>query len=396
MTKTTVVFMQVSHKLTAPDNPILAYFKRVYAKCKGYYMPEHFMEIPTWIATVSGYLSDEFYNKLLHVVVNPSETVKWANQLPQGTIIMMSVMDVNRKVVHALVQHIHHKFVLGGYVEPSQFEQYHNAIWLSSVKDISHAMPTSFGVNVEEAPDYSLFDHVHTIPRLKMSSGCLYNCAFCTIERKVVEESWSSVVGQLDAMRQLHFELVYLDDKTFGQADNWTWLQDVYEYIKTFNPKFRGFIVQTTVPMAQRHLQEWVSKYHVAYVEVGVEHVDDGYLRKMRKPYNLKQLDALCNLVRKMNEQGQRVGFIPNLMFALPDADYASTLEWVKRNQDIITFANPFILSQYGASKGALVENADGVDDQNENSLVKSWLTPSQVEDAQYALKSVFNLTGGM
>ncbi|MCK5307993.1 MAG: radical SAM protein, partial [Zetaproteobacteria bacterium] len=357
MTKTTVVFMQVSHKLTAPHNPALEYYKKVYAKCEGYHMPEHFMEVPTWIASISGRLLDQDYDKSLHVVVDVKETVEWAKSLPDGAIILMSVMDVNCTTVHALLQSIPRKFVLGGYVPPVQFEQYHHAVWLSTIYDLHHVFAW---VDYSGAPDYGLFDQMASIPRLTLSEGCLYNCAFCTIERVVIERPWVDVEGQLDALRQLKFELVYLDDKTFGQAKNSHWLERISALIKEFNPQFRGFIIQTTVGMLNKYLDLWMYEYDIAYIEVGVEHVDAHYLSKMRKPYGTASLETLCGRIRGFNQQwegvgGPKVRFIPNIMFALPDADYGSTIKWVKRNQDIITFVNPFILCQYAESKGDMV-----------------------------------------
>jgi len=388
--KNIVAFLQVSHKLTAPHNPALEYYRKIYDSVSGYHMPEHFMEIPTWISVISGMLPDRDYDKSLHVVVDVVQTVEWANLLPEGAVLMMSVMDVNRKIVHELLQHISRKVVLGGYVnEPEQFEQYHKAIWLSSVHDLHHVFPW---VDYDAAPDYALFNRMNVIPRLTLSEGCLHDCAFCTIEKKVTERSWKNVRSQLDALYQLNFELVYLDDKTFGQAENWQLLKPISRMIKEFNPQFRGFIVQTTVPMMLKYLETWIYEYDVAYVEVGVEHVDEGYLRKMRKPYSVGQLEDLC---MKMREFDIEVGFIPNIMFALPDADYGSTIKWVEHNLDIIEFVNPFILCQYASSKGKLVEEAEGVHDQDENSMVKSWLTNNEVEDASAAMHEIFHLTGG-
>jgi hypothetical protein len=387
--------MQVSHKLTAPDNPALEYYTEVYKECQGYHMPEHFMEIPTWIPMIAGMLSDSDYEKELHVVTSVEETVEWATTLPQSAIILMSVMEVNFKVVHALLQSIPRKFILGGYVDPEQFEQYHHALWLSDVKDVECTFP--FGVDAKAPPDYTLFKNLSVIPRITLSEGCLYDCAFCTIERSIIERSWEDVEGQLDALHQLKFELVYLDDKTYGQADNWKWLGKIGKMIKMINPQFRGFIVQTTVPMMLKHLYDWVYDQDVAYVEVGVEHVDEGYLRRMKKPYAVNQLEDLSALIRdfNMNNDGVRVGFIPNIMFALPEADYGSTVKWVERNKDIIDFVNPFILCQYGTSKGALVEEAEGAHDQDENSLVKSWLTSKEVEETSAAMQEILHLTRG-
>jgi len=388
----TVVMMQVSHKVTAPNNPALEYYKQVYAKSMGYHMPDHFMEIPTWVAVISGMLPPDDFDVCFHVVEDVDETVAYASTLPDNSVIMMSVMEVNYKVVHALLQRIPRKFILGGYVDPSQFEQYHHVVWLDDVRKVGDCFAW---VKRDAPPDYRLFEGVAVIPRLTLSEGCLYNCAFCTIERKVVERSWEDVCGQLDALRQLEFELVYIDDKTFGQATNWVWLEKLSPMIRSFNPQFCGFVVQTTVPMMLKHLYEWVFDYDVSYVEVGVEHVDEAYLRKMHKPYVIPQLEDLCTKVREFNKNvwDVEVGFIPNIMFALPDADYSSTIKWVERNSDIISFVNPFILCQYGASKGALIEEAKGAHDQDENSLDKSWLTPEEMAKAGVAMFNILSLT---
>jgi len=103
----------------------------------------------------------------------------------------------------------------------------------------------------------------------------------------------------------------------------------------------------------------------------------------------------LCREVRRFNRRGTdvEVGFIPNIMFALPDADYTSTIEWVERNVDIITFVNPFILCQYESSKGSLVEEAEGAHDRDENAMVKSWLTDDEVYTSGLAMSTIMNLT---
>jgi hypothetical protein len=123
----------------------------------------------------------------------------------------------------------------------------------------------------------------------------------------------------------------------------------------------------------------------IAYIEVGVEHVDAQYLKRMRKPYTLKQLEKLAEALRKYNKySGHELGFIPNIMFSLPDADYTSTVEWVNEHREIISFINPFILCAYHNAHGAMVEG-ERDDDSNENVFEKSWLTPEEAEASRGA-----------
>lgn len=370
-----VVFVQVSHKVTAPDNPALEYYKRVYQEHPGFAMPEHYMEIPTWIPVVSGKLPG--YVKALHVMTNLLETAMTLMQYKhEGTVFMASVMDTNAEVIRKLVHmSASKKWVLSGYVDPTMFDEYENVTWVNSVSELGEVFDYW---DEQGKPDYSLFEGEKTVPRITMSEGCLYDCAFCTISREVVERSGDDILGQVNALRDLWFDLVYVDDKTFGQAKNWQYLKLLGTHIKSYNPYFKGFVVQTTVPMALKHAEEWANQYHVRYIEVGVEHVDVEYLHRMKKPYTVNQLSALMHHLEDVN-----VGFIPNIMFALPGAEYTPTLAWLKRWRRSISFMNPFILCQYGQSKGALVADATGSHDQDENSLVKSWLNPAQQVYAQ-------------
>jgi hypothetical protein len=382
-----VVFVQVSHKVTAPDNPALEYYKRVYQEHPGFAMPEHYMEVPTWIPVVSGKLPG--YTKALHVMTDLLKTAYTLMQYRhESTVFMASVMDVNAEVIRKLVHlSADKKWVLSGYVDPAMFKQYKNVTWVNSVAELGEVFDYFKPLG---KPDYSLFKGEMTVPRITLSEGCLYDCSFCTISREVVERSGDDILGQVNALRDLWFDLVYVDDKTFGQANNWQYLKMLGPHIKSYNPYFRGFVVQTTVPMALKHAEEWADQYHVRYIEVGVEHVDAEYLHRMKKPYNVNQLAALMHHLEDVN-----VGFIPNIMFALPSAEYTPTLTWLKRWRHLISFINPFILCQYGQSKGALVTDAAGCHDQDENSLVKSWLNPAQQAYAQEVWDEALAITGG-
>lgn len=381
-----VVFCQVDTNLISPDNPCLDYYRKVYPKHEGYAMGRYFMEVPTWIARIAGMLPDEHYEKELHIVQHVPHTIQYLKYMPIDTIVMFSVLDVNKHIIQEVLRDLppHLVRVCGGYVHPDYVSDW--CLWLHRVESLADFLPH---VQVDAPPDYSLFKWMDTIPRLTLSTGCLYNCAFCTIEREVQEVDYDQAYDQAKSFNGLNFELVYLNDKTFGQASNWKWLASLGDVISEYNPKFKGFIVQTTVPLAHKYLEEWV-KIGVKYIEVGVEAVDQEYLKAMRKPYNLKQLREL---VLKLRHGQVKAGFIPNIIFGLPDARYESTLAWLWLNSDVISFINPFILSQYESSKGNMVEGG-GEFDTDENALEKSWLSPEEIERTEKAMRHAFYLTG--
>lgn len=380
-----VIFVQVSHELTAPHNPALEYYRKVYQEQPGYFMPEHFMEIPEWVAVIDGMLSDEHYDTYFHVITDVEFSTRYLAQMSPDVYVLASVMDVNREIIQQVINRSRQRFIVSGYVDSMEFLHGtdREVQWLDDVSDLVSVLPH---VNVDASPDYSLFQGISTIPRLTLSEGCLYNCAFCTISREVTERTWENVIAQVESFKQLTFELVYLNDKTFGQAKNWRWLSQVYNLIREFNPTFHGFIIQTTVTDALKHFGEWLD-IPIRYIEVGVEHVDDEYLERMRKPYRMVHLKDLCHRVRK-----NPIGFIPNIMFALPDAQYGSTLIWVCANSDIISFINPFVLTAYHSSKGDLV-SARQPSDSDENQMEKSWLSDWEVEQSWNAWRIITNVT---
>ena len=385
-----VVFLQVSHKLTSPENPVLRYYEKVYSKHEGFVIPEHFMEVPTWIAEVGGRLDDHHYTKSVHIVESYIKTSGflwrlWYNN-PEA-ILMMSVMDVNKEIMWKIAKETGHRVIIGGYIEDKSF--YHhllNCEWLDSVDDLSKVLPH---IKAGVLPDYWMFQDMECIPRLKMSTGCLHNCSFCTIEREVKSLGYKQVMAQAQSFEPLEFKLVYVDDKTFGQADNWEWLDEVGDVLYERDHDFEGFIVQTTVNQALMHYGEWYDM-GVRYIEVGVEIPNDEYLAKMNKPYRMIQLRQLTNHLRAFG----KMGFIPNLIFGAPNEPYKKLYEWVAGNQDIISFVNPYILCQYHDSKGEFVSAADKMD-AVETSFERSWLSPSDQQEMMRCLKDVMMITDG-
>ncbi|KKL93307.1 hypothetical protein LCGC14_1876060, partial [marine sediment metagenome] len=75
MDKMKYCFLQVSDNLINPvdvNNPADVYFKAIWNHLdgEGYFKPEHYWEIPTWIAELSYCLDDQLHEKqLFHVDV---------------------------------------------------------------------------------------------------------------------------------------------------------------------------------------------------------------------------------------------------------------------------------------------------------------------------------------
>jgi len=298
---------------------------------------------------------------------------KWFND---GITTMFSALDTNKKFIREYAERTTNPIIVGGYVNPDYFSGLPHVTWANDVDDLLTLMPGA----KKRKPNYSLFAGTKTVPRITLSEGCLHSCAFCTIPKGITKRSVGDILGQVDSIRELYFELIYLDDKTFGQADNWDIVSALYDYIKDFNPKFQGFIVQTTVPVAIKYLKDWVANYHIKYVEVGVETVNDKILKEQNKPYRSRNLKALTSLVRETE-----VGFIPNIMVGLPGDDYTETASWLTYNRDIITFVNPYVLSLYDDAKGTAAEGNTN-SDSDESNLNKSWLSVQRQNLAQEML----------
>ena len=92
-------FLQVSDNLLNPDNlnnPADVYFKAIWnhLDAEGYYRPEHYWEIPTWIAELSYCLQD--HELILHHI-----TREKAERLPDADVYFASMMDCNKHIIEA-------------------------------------------------------------------------------------------------------------------------------------------------------------------------------------------------------------------------------------------------------------------------------------------------------
>jgi hypothetical protein len=142
-----VVFVQVSHEMTSPGNEIRNFYKRAYAQHEGFVMPEHFMEVPAWIAKVGGMLSDRHYHKSVYVVEDYLSATQflwrlWYNN-PEA-ILMMSMMDANKEVVQWVAKETGHIVIVGGYVDVDDVcRKSLQAYWLDSVLELGDSIVRS-------------------------------------------------------------------------------------------------------------------------------------------------------------------------------------------------------------------------------------------------------------
>ena len=345
-----VWFVQVASSERKYDHNenLLDYYYRAYRRTFDYEAPRFFLEIPTWIPVLSGIIGKDEIDQSLYILESDEEVEEFVKRDTDGQVtIFMSATSAMYSTVLYLTRMFRRKarVVVGGYVSEERIEELKTsgAIWLDDVKDAAKIFETA---DPNAAPLYDLFAGWPAIPRLQMSTGCDHNCRFCTVERGVKPRRFSDVLDQIHSFKPLQFKYIYLDDKTFGQARNWSDITWVYESVCRYNPEFEGFIVQTTAPMilAHGHKPAWYEL--VKFVEIGVETLHPGWLEWMRKPHNIIQTNkamAIC--------MSRDVQVIPNIMTLLPGRQYENERQFLTQWKDTIPFVNLFRLSCYENSK---------------------------------------------
>jgi len=380
-------------------NPVLQYLLKVYEE-NGYPGNADYLEVPTWAAWVAGMLRAvgtkarmEHTHAIpqyvyFELVRNRMEVSYLCHDYGKYVVVWGSVLDANKHLWADFIRQAPEtwEFNLGGYIsEDDQSDLIslsNNTVWFDSVAQAANDL---FGYMDAYTPDYSIFKQEEVIPRLQMSAGCEHACSFCTIDRNVVEFPPDYIFGQVQSFKPLKFKYVYLDDKTFGQAPNYKDIEYYARVIRSYNPEFEGFVVQTTVPMLLKHYSEFL-ELGVVIAEIGVEVPDDAFLKKMRKPYRVHQLEELMSMHEK---SGKRIKLVPNILFGVPGDTYRSTMNWLFDNYELLAWINPFILSYYEEAKApdALADrgHSDGDDDENDYSS-RSWLTEKEVKDLDRSL----------
>lgn len=357
------------------------YADKLYSGAReGYSRLADFWEIPHWIAFVSYFLPDAD----VYVVRDMAEAKNYLNHAGYGDVAV-SVLDTNKHLVRDLFgseDGYKGKVHAGGYIQPEELKDLDHVKWHNSLEDMAKDM----GVPYKYGVDYRHFAGSEVIPRLSMSTGCSHKCLFCVQPREVVEVPWHVVLQQADAIAdQLKSPIIYLNDKTWGQASNAGRLGEVFDRIKQKNPDFQGFVVQTTAAELSKMSPEFLLKSGVKAVELGVESFNDEILSDVKKPAREWLINKCGDILRKA-----KVSLIPNIMIGLPGetaATYADTLGYLNSIRDIMSHGNLFYTALYEGS--GLAEKVKtlkellgggnpgfGENDHNENALNgKSWIT---------------------
>jgi hypothetical protein len=257
-----------------------------------------------------------------------------------------------------------------------------------------------FGKSYKFGTDYRHFEGSKAIPRLCLSKGCLYKCAFCDVQphRATQPLPKEQIDQQVESITKLRSKLVYLDDKTFGQVSNYKLLPQLFNKLRKEIPGFQGFIVQTTGSdmNLKKFPKEFLRKSGIRFVELGVESFNDPILRAWNKPATEQKLQEAVDWLRENN-----IAFIPNIIVGgtwteemakqamkIPkvreqagvlreleetDKTYQRTMDFLERNKDIISHLNVYNLAVYADTElGKAIKDVK-VEDLNENVVKKSF-----------------------
>ncbi len=379
-----IIFCQFSNQLLNQDySKSIAddYYSLIYKtkESQGYYRNDHFFEIPLWIAEVSGLLNPRDYDRQLLIITDVNEAIEKLNSL-EADYILFSVLDVTVNVTEKVIKGYTGKaeVILGGYNAMSKF---------SSVRSFADYL----GIKYKYSLDYSLFKGYKTIPRLTLSTGCLNHCKFCTVENELRLKSLTDIISQVQSFKPLKFKLIYLNDKTFFQADNYSCLGRIFRIIRAYNPDFQGFIIQTTVNKIIESKYYMQLRYlHIKIVELGIETFNNSILHSLKKPQDERMILKAFNILSNLN-----IKIIPNIIIGLMGenkASYNKTLFLLEIYQDKIFSLNIYNLAVYFEAELSREIKIKDNSDSNENILEKSFYSNRQKRDNKLFYNKVFSL----
>jgi hypothetical protein len=387
-----IIFCQFSNKLLSDSNTDTIadrHYNGVYQTYErdGYYKDNNFFELPLWIAEICGSLNNE-YSTELYIIEDISRAIKYLKASDMD-YICFSVLDINKHLIKEIVNHnLDTNICLGGYIDFSYFDNCNVRIF-KTVKDfISRYLDLTYKYNL----DYSLFKGNKTIPRLTLSYGCLNRCKFCTVEKTVIPVLEENVLKQVMAFRDLNFKLVYLNDKTLGQVNNYTMLPLLFDIIKEYNSDFQGFIIQTTcIMILDKNFQDFLRSTKVIFaIELGVETYNDNLLYGLDKPQTTKTIIDALKILKQY-----KIKIILNLIIGIIGETYQSytnTLYFIETFQRDIYLLNIYNLSIYQDTElSKEIETLD-VNDSNENIIGKGFYNKQQKTDNEYFYNEIFQI----
>lgn len=326
-----------SNMLTKNESPqAKEYYDQLYSTRHGYYRFGPTWEIPQWIAE----MMRNFVDADILFVDNMDEF--W-DKTQVYTHLAFSALDCNWHLIREIAQSFSGRVIIGGYCDPDNLQDLQNVIWCHSIRECCEI----FDVEYRPGVDYAVFTGAKTIARLTLSTGCRHRCKFCIVPDEVVKTPIDEVYPQADEICRLNSPLVYLNDKTFGQAENFWLLPDLFRHIadNMVNFAFDGFIIQTTASQLLKLDDDYLLASGVRYVELGIESYNDSILKPLRKPTNEETIDKATDKLRRLG-----IRLIPNLIIGLPGENaetYQHTSDWLETNADVISHVNVYHLAVY-------------------------------------------------
>jgi hypothetical protein len=378
--------MQCSDQLITPNDEMRRYYSAAYSRMPGYVLPAHYFEIPFWIPLCAGLLPASEYTHELHVIEDLDGSVAFMRSRPHATFLF-SVLEANVAFVRRLAERSGAPIVVGGYTNPSEFAHLPNVRYLAGIDELEVAFDI---VDPEGLTDYRMFAGQECIPRMSLSTGCSFRCTFCTVPTTVLQTPPERVSDLAATFEPLTFRLIFLDDKSFGDASNWESICEVHDTVRAYNPDFEGFIIQTPPSLAARPgFLERCAELGVRYVEFGVETVDASQLRRLRKPYRRKHLDRAMELAASLD-----LGVIPNLIIGIPGDDTEQTVAWIQENVQQIPVVNVnWLAVHYANERGDPGVTGQTIADRDQNSRDKTWLTCAEAAAGWDAARRMYDAT---
>ena len=295
-------------------------------------------------------------------------------------IIFGSVMACNKGRWERIVsRYPGTKFFLGGYTTPIPRA---NVAWClhpyDAIVALEEAEPGFGPLHPLDPFYYPVLGKVANGVRVSMSTGCDHACSFCSVRHPTQELSWGDIMLQIAPLLGRKVGIVYVDDKTFGQASGWRDLQKVKDAIRP-----AGFVVQTTAlqvtQMGAERMAEWAHMGIMA-VEIGVESYNDLILAHYRKPARERLIDQAMGLVA-----GAGMLVCPNLLVGLAGETkltYEHTCKWMESVPSLGWF-NLYCLAYYSPHAQA--------QDDDEAKPIKSWHTEQEAADAYCGFTWLYN-----
>lgn len=346
------------NEISTTQKKLFDYYGTVYKNrySIGFYHQEDTLELPLWIA---------YINKISKQNGNTLEIVSLGIKQHHISLIKNKLRDIdNLGTVYMSI------------MNGSEYEA--NEIFKLIPSEvpiiIGNYTKTKFNIpNLKEdhidifniTPDYSIFGKTQCIPRIMLSRGCKHNCRFCSnIDKRITPVKQETILKQIVALEssELDYKLIYLDDKTFGDCDNYKKLKLVNEALNT------KAIVQTRISSINANFVKELVDLEVSHVELGVESFSNSTLKWMNKGHTLKDIYIAIDICNKYN-----LSVIPNIIVDLPNSYLFgydnSTNEAIPKllEQNLIDYVNIFKYADYNINANEMGE----IQNKNDKELIE-------------------------